>query len=187
MCVKTHPFRSTPCNRKFRKLKDILYHDELMHSKNVNYCELCVKAHKSRNDLYEHYSTVHLNDAYVSNPNHSSKEINATMCLPSEYSKSNKKQFKKISLAQPSKKLADSNDNCQDDQNKIVRKKDLVRGLMDRKYQCKWCATRFYTKTLLKQHEATHVNSILLCPVCDKEFTHKDRLAGHMKCHMEPW
>ena len=67
-----------------------------------------------------------------------------------------------------------------------VHKNDLVRGLIDRKHQCKWCSLRFYTKTQLKQHEATHINSTLYCPVCDKEFTHKDRLAGHMKCHMEP-
>ena len=67
-----------------------------------------------------------------------------------------------------------------------VQKNDLIRGLIDRKHQCKWCSLRFYTKTQLKQHEKTHVNSVLVCPVCDKEFAHKDRLSGHMKCHMEP-
>jgi uncharacterized Zn-finger protein len=67
-----------------------------------------------------------------------------------------------------------------------VHKNDLIRGLIDRKHQCKWCALRFYSKSQLKQHESTHENSALFCPVCDKEFTHKDRLSGHMKCHMEP-
>lgn len=67
-----------------------------------------------------------------------------------------------------------------------VQKNDLIRGLLDRKHQCKWCSLRFYTKTQLKQHETTHMNSVLYCPVCDKQFMHKDRLSGHMKCHMEP-
>ena len=67
-----------------------------------------------------------------------------------------------------------------------VQKNDLIRGLLDRKHQCKWCSLRFYTKSQLKQHETTHMNSVLFCPVCDKQFTHKDRLSGHMKCHMEP-
>jgi hypothetical protein len=67
-----------------------------------------------------------------------------------------------------------------------VQKNELIRGLLDRKHQCKWCAQRFYTKSQLRQHESTHTNTVLYCPVCDKEFTHKDRLAGHMKCHMEP-
>lgn len=67
-----------------------------------------------------------------------------------------------------------------------VQKNDLIRGLLDRKHQCKWCSLRFYTKSQLKQHETTHMNSVLYCPVCDKQFTHKDRLSGHMKCHMEP-
>ncbi len=67
-----------------------------------------------------------------------------------------------------------------------VQKNDLIRGLLDRKHQCKWCSLRFYTKSQLKQHETTHMNSMLFCPVCDKQFVHKDRLSGHMKCHMEP-
>jgi len=67
-----------------------------------------------------------------------------------------------------------------------VQKNDLIRGLLDRKHQCKWCSLRFYTKSQLKQHETTHANSVLVCPVCDKQFVHKDRLSGHMKCHMEP-
>ena len=67
-----------------------------------------------------------------------------------------------------------------------VHKNELIRGLLDRKHQCKWCSLRFYTKSQLKQHETTHMNSVLYCPVCDKQFTHKDRLSGHMKCHMEP-
>lgn len=65
-------------------------------------------------------------------------------------------------------------------------KNDLIRGLIDRKHQCRWCSLRFYTKRQLKQHETSHANLMLNCPVCDKEFSHKDRLAGHMKCHMEP-
>ena len=184
MCYKSHPSRTSPCSRKYRRLKDILYHDELMHSKNVNYCELCFKAHKTRKELNEHYSIVHLDEniPYVSN-----KQANVSTCSPNESSEINLNKFKKITLTQSPKILNNSNDNALVSQNKIVRKKDLVRGLMDRKHQCKWCSTRFYTKSLLKQHEATHVNSSLLCPVCDKEFTHKDRLAGHMKCHMEPW
>ena len=67
-----------------------------------------------------------------------------------------------------------------------MQKNELIRGLLDRKHQCKWCAQRFYTKSQLRQHESTHTNTVLYCPVCDKEFTHKDRLTGHMKCHMEP-
>jgi len=67
-----------------------------------------------------------------------------------------------------------------------VQKNELIRGLIDRKYQCKWCSLRFYTKTQLKQHEQVHTNTVLNCPVCDKQFTSKDRLNGHMKCHMEP-
>ena len=67
-----------------------------------------------------------------------------------------------------------------------MQKSELIRGLLDRKHQCKWCAQRFYTKSQLRQHESTHTNTVLFCPVCDKEFTHKDRLTGHMKCHMEP-
>jgi hypothetical protein len=67
-----------------------------------------------------------------------------------------------------------------------MQKSELIRGLLDRKHQCKWCAQRFYTKSQLRQHESTHTNTVLFCPVCDKEFSHKDRLTGHMKCHMEP-
>ncbi len=67
-----------------------------------------------------------------------------------------------------------------------VHKNELIRGLIDRKHQCKWCSLRFYTKSQLKQHENLHTNSVLNCPVCDKQFTSKDRLNGHMKCHMEP-
>lgn len=67
-----------------------------------------------------------------------------------------------------------------------LHKNDLIRGLIDRKHQCKWCSLRFFTKSQLKAHELTHSNTSLNCPVCDKEFHHKDRLSGHMKCHMEP-
>ena len=67
-----------------------------------------------------------------------------------------------------------------------LQKNDLIRGLIDRKHQCKWCSLRFYTKSQLKAHESTHNNAVLICPVCDKQFHHKDRLTGHMKCHMEP-
>jgi hypothetical protein len=79
----------------------------------------------------------------------------------------------------------DNEDSSSSDWTK-VHKNELIRGLIDRKHQCKWCSLRFYSKSQLKQHELTHSNSLLYCPVCDKEFTHKDRLSGHMKCHMEP-
>ena len=67
-----------------------------------------------------------------------------------------------------------------------VHKNDLIRGLLDRKFQCKWCLLRFFSKSQLKEHESTHSNSVLFCPVCDKHFNNKERLSGHMKCHMEP-
>lgn len=83
---------------------------------------------------------------------------------------------------------SDTDDEDEDDEGEWpkVHKNDLIRGLIDRKHQCKWCSLRFYSKSQLKQHEATHTNSVLTCPVCDKQFTQKDRLSGHMKCHMEP-
>lgn len=68
-----------------------------------------------------------------------------------------------------------------------VDKKTLIRGLIDRKYQCRWCELKFYQKKHLQHHEQSHhKNRMLTCPVCDKTFERKDRLNGHMKCHMEP-
>ncbi len=176
------------CTRKYKSVKDLLYHDQLMHSKNVNYCEICFEAHKSRKDLYEHYKRVHLNEDISNDIPKSSEETSVSNKFSSE-SQGGEFSIKKTKKNSDIQATKNANDNSLDSssQNKTVQKKDLVRGLMDRKHQCKWCATRFFTKSQLKQHEATHVNASLVCPVCDKEFTHKDRLAGHMKCHMEPW
>ena len=68
-----------------------------------------------------------------------------------------------------------------------VDKKTLIRGIIDRKYQCRWCELKFYQKKHLYHHEQLHhKNKMFTCPVCDKTFVRKDRLNGHMKCHMEP-
>jgi uncharacterized C2H2 Zn-finger protein len=90
---------------------------------------------------------------------------------------------KSSTITTPNKRIEDDPNNGL---NGRVHKNDLIRGLLDRKHQCKWCSLRFYTKSQLKAHETEHINTYLYCPVCDKEFTHKDRLSGHMKCHMEP-
>ena len=193
------------CDRKYRNIKSLLDHDQLMHSKMVNYCEICFEVHKSRNDLYEHYKQVHLkvtsscNDSFF--VQHSIEDgapnFNASFASTSSES-SNEDLIKNTSIfintsgstidttINSSKKNSVSCAKTSQIASANFEKKDLVRGLIDSKYQCKWCLLRFYTKTQLKNHEATHINTTLYCPVCDKEFLHKDRLAGHMKCHMEP-
>lgn len=66
-------------------------------------------------------------------------------------------------------------------------KKMLIRGLIDRKYECRWCELKFYQKKHLLHHEQhAHNDKTVVCPVCDKTFAGKDRLNGHMICHMEP-
>jgi hypothetical protein len=188
-----------------------------MHSKSLNYCEICYEAVKSRNDLQHHYKEKHICIQQTSG----SLETSTSKPIGSQYSlleqtingtipmSQTEKDLKETDLSETNgslRSLNESSASLNDSQlaaavaaataaaqtanghNKLtkVQKNDLIRGLLDRKHQCKWCTQRFYTKSQLKQHESTHVNAVLYCPVCDKEFTHKDRLAGHMKCHMEP-
>ena len=44
-------------------IKDLLNHDQLMHAKSANYCEICFEPIKARQDLYEHYKMCHLADS----------------------------------------------------------------------------------------------------------------------------
>jgi hypothetical protein len=192
-----------------------------MHSKSLNYCEICYEAVKSRNDLQQHYKDKHLCTQHTASGLDTSTTATTTKPINTQYSLLEQTMNGTIPLSQPDKdfkesdlsetngslrSLNESSVSLNDSQlaaavaaataaaqtanghNKLtkVQKNDLIRGLLDRKHQCKWCTLRFYTKSQLKQHESTHVNAVLYCPVCDKEFTHKDRLAGHMKCHMEP-
>lgn len=200
------------CNRKYRSLNDLLDHDQLVHSKSVNYCEICFEQHKSRKHLYDHYIENHLVEMDLQGTNIERKQEtpigSSTTLVDSEPETSPKKCRRKVSTEEDEliQQLLDDHgplgntettlgDNDEDAHKKSDDsttselhnyKNDLIRGLIDRKHQCKWCSLRFYTKRQLKQHETTHVNSVLNCPVCDKEFSHKDRLTGHMKCHMEP-
>jgi hypothetical protein len=48
------------CTRKYRNIKDLLDHDQLIHAKALNYCEYCYEAQKSRHQLFEHYKSAHL-------------------------------------------------------------------------------------------------------------------------------
>lgn len=189
------------CGRKYRQIKDLLDHDQLMHSKSLNYCEICFEQQKSRKSLYDHYQTAHLTtlNAESSTSNLISnqiEQINENSKIVDSDQVEIVPQTKSIIefvLTEPEEinkspeldKIDSSPEETSTDWSK-VQKNDLIRGLIDRKHQCKWCSLRFYTKSQLKQHETTHINSVLFCPVCDKEFTHKDRLSGHMKCHMEP-
>lgn len=48
------------CSRKYRNIKDLIEHDQLMHSKTINSCELCGLTLKTRPELHEHYAKSHL-------------------------------------------------------------------------------------------------------------------------------
>lgn len=201
------------CGRKYRQIKDLLDHDQLIHSKSLNYCEICFEQQKSKKSLNEHYKNAHLNEypLYINESLDQPDSIlnePSTIALKQAQLETSAEQLETdlpTSLTVPSsssvefvltddlnieKTTPDDNPQLYSDpcieRNKNLHKNDLIRGLIDRKHQCKWCSLRFYTKSQLKQHETTHMNSVLFCPVCDKEFTHKDRLSGHMKCHMEP-
>ena len=201
------------CSRKYKHIKELIDHDQLMHSKSLIYCEICFESNKSRQDLYEHYKQVHLTEVpSFKQARKQSTESNSEISIPQETIHLLNHEIESIKVRnqnEPSNISIEQNQIATfltpQDQGKItktsknqpnsslndenwgkVQKNDLIRGLLDRKHQCKWCSLRFYTKSQLKQHEASHTNSVLYCPVCDKQFTHKDRLSGHMKCHMEP-
>lgn len=190
-------YMSLICNRKFKFLKELLDHIKLMHSKNKIYCEICMEDKSSKKCLYEHYKTEHIKKAKHHNNCEAQKIFNpSNIKILEKLEKFSSPDFKLVSSKSIEQKeftnsqtnLVKENQNLNSKESDlhIFQKNDLIRGLIDRKHQCKWCMLRFYTKSQLKQHEVTHINSVLICPICDKEFTHKDRLSGHMKCHMEP-
>jgi uncharacterized C2H2 Zn-finger protein len=213
------------CTRRFKSIKQLVEHDQLIHTKTLNYCEICLEPNKSRSALYEHYKKVHLRKCSTTPidletakqqigsekqltllrlvegaENESTMNTNATTSDPfrrqsNEESDQNElftSELDSISESDTSihRSTTITNKRIEEEStdglNGRVHKNDLIRGLLDRKHQCKWCSLRFYTKSQLKVHETEHINTYLYCPVCDKEFTHKDRLSGHMKCHMEP-
>lgn len=207
--IHTQVFVCSICNRKFKNVKDLLDHDQLMHSKTLNYCEICYEPMKSRLDVQNHYKQQHMgpniNKTSNQNEQQQSAKIRKTIdsrlsqdssSIQSGFNQSSIGEFKTIDFSNALNEATTTTGTSNVTQTATndlksstlakVQKNDLIRGLLDRKHQCKWCTQRFYTKSQLKQHESTHVNATLFCPVCDKEFTHKDRLAGHMKCHMEP-
>ena len=187
-----------------------------MHSKTTNFCEICFESLNTRRDLQQHYQDKHLSytDPHGQNSNRNILDItnyekitaypkHAQIASEQLIIDSNKNELTSAKAglnntldsiidndSSSSSRVNNEENNDSDDYPKIndskMQKSELIRGLLDRKHQCKWCAQRFYTKSQLRQHESTHTNTVLYCPVCDKEFTHKDRLTGHMKCHMEP-
>lgn len=190
------------CGRKYKTLKQLFDHDKLIHAKGNIYCEICLEQKKTKQCLFDHYKYEHLSK----NQNESElvekskppmvkildnvEAHSSTSGLNYSYLKYTNQSLKSLQT-----EFEDTQINLESDIENInhnksnvhsFQKNDLIRGLIDRKHQCKWCMLRFYTKSQLKQHESTHTNSVLYCPICDKEFTHKDRLSGHMKCHMEP-
>lgn len=188
----------TLCERKFRRMRDLVEHDALVHPKpgNCN-CEICEQQFESRSCLYNHYSSAHISrellDCDDNNPQQTDENVQIETINEQRQIKSAKNQEILADEEQMRKTILDFSlpieemDQPVNNEPASINKKTLIRGLIDRKYQCRWCELKFFQKKHLQQHEQTHhKNTTLSCPVCDKVFTRKDRLNGHMKCHMEP-
>lgn len=169
-------------------MNDLVEHDALVHVKTDAQfvCELCNQIHDTRASLNEHYIRVHVNKENQIIDEEVKKSVNDE---ENQHQGDLVKEIDVMETNQAGVELVgqEIKEQTGGSLQPVIQKKTLIRGLIDRKFQCRYCDDKFFQKKHLQNHEQSHhKNTTLNCPVCDKSFTRRDRLNGHMKCHMEP-